>query len=314
VRTTAVVIEEPERLTLRDLALTEPEAGDVTVAVKWSGISTGTERLLFLGQMPPFPGLGYPLVPGYEAVGVVEAAGPASGRTIGEQVFVAGARCFDGVRSLFGSSASRLVVPGARAFPIASRVGQDGVLLALAATAFHAGWSAGATPPDLIVGHGAVGRLLARLAVALGTGPAPTVWETNPARRGGAEGYAVIDPSEDPRRDYRSVYDASGAPGILGQLIGRLGRGGEVVLAGFYHEPVSFDFVPAFLREMRLRVAAEWDPDDLAQVTDLANCGVLRLDGIVSHHVAAEDAPGAYRSAFTDPTCVKMVLDWQEAA
>ena len=35
-------------------------------AHRWSGISTGTERLLFHGRMPAFPGMGYPLVPGYE--------------------------------------------------------------------------------------------------------------------------------------------------------------------------------------------------------------------------------------------------------
>jgi bacteriochlorophyllide a dehydrogenase len=43
----------------------------VVVDVEWSGISTGTERLLFTGRMPPSPGMGYPLVPGYESVGRV---------------------------------------------------------------------------------------------------------------------------------------------------------------------------------------------------------------------------------------------------
>ena len=43
--------------------------------VEWSGISTGTERLLWSGRMPPFPGLGYPLVPGVLLpVGIVTAA------------------------------------------------------------------------------------------------------------------------------------------------------------------------------------------------------------------------------------------------
>ena len=56
-----------------------------------SGISTGTEKLFWSGRMPPFPGMGYPLIPGYEAVGEVVEAGPESGRRAGEHVFVPGA-------------------------------------------------------------------------------------------------------------------------------------------------------------------------------------------------------------------------------
>ena len=53
-------------------------------------------------------------------------------------------------------------------------------------------------------------------------------------------------------------------PSLLDPLIGRLAPGGEIVLAGFYSEPLSFAFPPAFMREARIRVAAEWQPPDLA--------------------------------------------------
>ncbi|MFO0448688.1 MAG: hypothetical protein ACK52I_08500, partial [Pseudomonadota bacterium] len=64
--TLAVVLDEPERLRVDRLRLVPPGPEDVVVDVEFSGISTGTERLLWSGRMPPFPGLGYPLVPGYE--------------------------------------------------------------------------------------------------------------------------------------------------------------------------------------------------------------------------------------------------------
>jgi 3-hydroxyethyl bacteriochlorophyllide a dehydrogenase len=64
--TLAVILEAPERLALRSLEMKPVEAADVVVEIAWSGISTGTEKLLWTGRMPPFPGLGYPLVPGYE--------------------------------------------------------------------------------------------------------------------------------------------------------------------------------------------------------------------------------------------------------
>jgi 3-hydroxyethyl bacteriochlorophyllide a dehydrogenase len=110
----AIILEQPERLSMRSLALTSPQSTDVVVDIAWSGISSGTERLLWEGRMPSFPGMGYPLVPGYESVGrIVDAGADAHGR-IGEWVFVPGANCYEGARGLFGGSASRLVVPSAR--------------------------------------------------------------------------------------------------------------------------------------------------------------------------------------------------------
>jgi bacteriochlorophyllide a dehydrogenase len=303
----AVILAAPEQLSLRSLALNEPTVTDIVVDIAWSGISTGTERLLWSGKMPEFPGMGYPLVPGYESVGrVVDAGADARGR-IGEWVFVPGANCYQGARGLFGGSASRVVLPGARAIPVAESLGANGVLVALAATAYHA--IAGHVLPDLIVGHGVLGRLMARIAVATGATP-PTVWETDAARAQGADGYSVIHPDADERRDYRAIYDASGDGALLDSLITRLTRGGEIVLAGFY-EKLSFNFPPAFMREARLRIAAEFLPSDLEAVTEMVASGALSLDGLITHTTAAAAAADAYPQAFGDPACLKMVLDWK---
>lgn len=313
----AVVLEKPERIAVSRLDLSAASDEDVVVDIEWSGISTGTEKLLWTGDMPSFPGMGYPLVPGYESVGRVREAGPKSGRREGERVFVPGARCFGEVRGLFGGAASKLVVPGTRALPIDERLGEKAVLLALAATAYHAVAATGrpycSAPPELIVGHGVVGRLLARLTVAAGA-PAPVVWETDAERRGGAAGYPVVHPDEDTRRNYRSIYDASGDASILDRLIGRLAPNGEIVLAGFYSAPLSFAFAPAFMREAQIRAAAQWQPADLLVVKQLVETGQLSLDGLITHHASARGAETAYRTAFNDRACLKMVLDWRDCA
>lgn len=307
--TVAVVLQQPEHISLSTLALTPPSAGDVVVEIDFSGISTGTERLLWSGDMPQFPGMGYPLVPGYESVGrVVDARGDTD-LTVGDAVFVPGAKCFGEVRGLFGASASRLVVPAKRVTRIDGQLGDRGILLALAATAYHAMAAPNATPPQCIVGHGMLGRLLARIAVALGH-PSPVVWETNPLRATGAVGYQVVDPTADTRRDYQSIYDVSGDASLLNSLIGRLAPAGEIVLAGFYSAPLSFAFPPAFMREARIRVAAEWQPSDLIATRALVESGRLSLDGLISHRHDAAHATDAYRVAFDDPSCLKMVLNW----
>ncbi|MEO7939439.1 MAG: chlorophyll synthesis pathway protein BchC [Burkholderiaceae bacterium] len=308
-RAMAVVLERPQELVVRGLDLSTPTEDDVVVDIDWSGISTGTEKLLWSGRMPAFPGLGYPLVPGYESVGKVRTAGTRSGRAVGDTVFVPGSSCFGDVKGLFGGAAARLVVPGARALPIDAQFGERGVLLALAATAYHVASAPGAQQPELIIGHGVLGRLLARLAVVAGANP--VVWETNPDRRAGALDYQVIDPATDTRRNYRTICDVSGDSSLLDTLIGRLAPGGEVVLAGFYDVPLSFMFAPAFMREARIRVAAQWQPHDLMAVKDLAESGRLSLEGLITHRAEAADADRAYRTAFGDPSCLKMILDWR---
>lgn len=314
-QTVAVVLEEPEKLALSTLELAEPQDDDLVVDIEWSGISTGTERLLWTGRMPDFPGMGYPLVPGYESVGRVSHAGAKSSHNVGSRVFVPGANCYGDVRGLFGGAAARVVVPGARVVEIDDSVGENGVLLALAATALHALKPGGAELPlpDMIVGHGVLGRLLARLTIALG-GDAPVVWESNPARADGALGYAVLNPDADERRDYATIVDVSGDSDILDSLISRLARGGEIVLAGFYEDRPNFAFPPAFMREARIRIAAEWQPADLVAVQEMVADGRLSLDGLITHRAAATDAADAYRTAFGDADCLKMILDWRNAS
>lgn len=310
--TLAIVLDQPQHLSVRRLDLCDMGEGDVVVDIDWSGISTGTERLLWSGRMPDFPGMGYPLVPGYESVGHVTQAGPAAGLAVGQTVFVPGARCFGDVRGLFGGAASRVVLPGARALRVADDLGERAVLLALAATAHHVSGGLDRPQPDLIVGHGVLGRLVARLAVA--AGGSPVVWETQPDRRVADAGYRVVDPATDSRRDYRCICDVSGDAALLDALIGRLAPGGEVVLAGFYDTPLSFVFVPAFMREARIRVAAQWQPADLLAVRDLAESGALSLDQLITHRQDAMNADSAYRTAFGDPACLKMTLDWRNCA
>ena len=312
-QTNAVILTAPGLLGLDSVGLIPPTADDLVIAISHSGISTGTEKLFWSGQMPPFPGMGYPLVPGYEAAGEVVEAGANTGFKLGERVFVPGASCYDGAFGLFGGSAARLVTKASRVTRIDAGLGAEGALLALAATARHAMAGPGKSVPDLIVGHGVLGRLLARLTIAAGA-PAPTVWEINSDRAMGAVGYEVTTPDADPRRNYTSIYDASGRSDLLNDLVMRLTKGGEIVLAGFYTQPLSFTFPPAFMREARFRIAAEWTADDMVATRSLVESGALSLGDLITHTRPAADATAAYELAFTDPACLKMILDWSGTA
>lgn len=312
----AIVFEAPKSLQVRELELAPMGPLDLEVKVSFSGISTGTERLLWEGTMPPFPGLAYPLVPGYETVGtIVNLGADVSGLQKGDQVFLPGSYAFLGVQNLFGGSGSRLVVPHDRAVKLDPSLGNKGVLLALAATAHHV-FTVGRESthlayPDLIIGHGIMGRLLARMVVAAGK-PAPVVWETQAVRQASALGYDVIHPDQDTRKDYRCICDVSGDASILNRVIPKMAPGGEVVLAGFYKQDLSFAYAPAFMREASIRVAAQWKKHDLDAVVAMFHDGRLPLEGLITHTEKAAQAQQAYEVAFGDPECLKMVIDWRE--
>ena len=313
----AIVFEAPQSIAVRTLELAPMGPRDVEVAVSFSGISTGTERLLWDGTMPPFPGLSYPLVPGYETVGTVAQMGAeVTGLSLGDLVFLPGSYAFQGVQNIFGGSGSRLVVPHERAVKLDAALGVKGVLLALAAAAHHV-FTVGREGlplayPDLIIGHGIMGRLLARMVVAAGK-PAPVVWETQAVRQSGALGYGVIHPDDDARKDYRCICDVSGDSGILNRVIPKMAAGGEVVLAGFYKQDLSFSYAMAFMREASIRVAAQWKKHDLDAVVAMFHNGSLPLEGLITHFETPQRAQQAYEVAFGNPQCLKMVIDWRQA-
>ncbi len=307
----AVVFEEPGKLAIRQVSLNELSPKDCLVDIEWTGISTGTERLLWNGKMPPFPGLAYPLVPGYEAVGRVAVSDENSGIPVGTRVFVPGSTGFADVHGLFGGAAERLIAPSDRLVQVDESLEDEAILLALAATAYHTIDSFGQDRfPDLVVGHGTLGRLIARLVIALG-GDAPTVWEKNPSRLSGSVGYQVIDSGDDPRSDYDAICDVSGDGSLLNDFIQRMLPGGSIVLAGFYDQPLSFNFAPAFIRESCIKIAAQWQTSDLDAVQALIKESKLSLSGLISHRSSASAAAPAYRQAFGDADCLKMVIDWR---
>lgn len=305
----AVVLEKPNELGLKTLQIEEVKSDEILVDIQYSGISTGTERLLYEGRMPDFPGMGYPLVPGYESIGTVEKSGSQSDFLPGEKVFVPGAKCFGDLKSLFGGTASKLVVSSKRVCKVPKETGEEGSLLALAATANHVFSVNGDCKPNIIVGHGALGRLIAKIAVLKGLNP--IVIEANKERRKGNFEYEVIGPLESKKLTGDCVVDASGDSSQLNDLIKFLKPQGEIVLAGFYDKPLSFDFAPAFLREANIRVSAQWTPTDLNIVSGLFATKKINFEDLISHRVAIDSIDSAYEIAFNDSSCLKMIINWK---
>jgi 2-desacetyl-2-hydroxyethyl bacteriochlorophyllide A dehydrogenase len=156
-------VASPGHGEIRPEALPPPSPDDVLVRTLYSGISRGTETLVFGGRVPPseyermrapfqsgeFPG---PIKYGYASVGVVEH-GP--GTLPGRHVF-----------SLFPHQ-TRYVVPATAVHVIPDTVPpQRAVLAANLETAINGVWDASPRIGDrvVVVGAGTVGSLVAWLA------------------------------------------------------------------------------------------------------------------------------------------------------
>ena len=156
-------VAAPGRGEIREEPLPPPSAGEVLVAAEFSGISRGTEALVFQGRVPPseygrmrapfqsgdWPGA---VKYGYASVGRVER-GPAG--LEGRQVF-----------ALYPHQ-TRYVVPAAAVHPLPDRVpAARAVLAANLETALNGVWDAGLNAGDrvAVIGAGTVGCLVAWLA------------------------------------------------------------------------------------------------------------------------------------------------------
>jgi NADPH:quinone reductase-like Zn-dependent oxidoreductase len=151
---------------LREAPLPAPAAGEARVRTLYSGISRGTERLVFQGavgrsewqrmrcpmQEGDFP---FPVKYGYCAVGLVEE-GPAD--LVGRTVF-----CLHPHQDVFHAPADLLAVVPGQVPP------RRATLAANMETALNALWDGGAGPGDsvVVVGAGVVGLLVASLAARL---------------------------------------------------------------------------------------------------------------------------------------------------
>jgi len=237
-------IAEPGRGEIRAEAAAVAGADEVLVRARYSGISRGTEALVFEGRVPPseyarmrapfqaghFPA---PVKYGYASVGVVDAGPPA---LRGQHVFV-----------LYPHQ-TRYVVPAASVHAIPADVpAARAVLAANLETAINVVWDAEVRPGDRVsvVGGGAVGLLVAWLAGRI-PGCDVQLVDRNPTRGPVAAALGVgFAPPESPRREADVVVHASGSPAGLSLALEVAAFEAVVIEASWY----GSDAVPLRLGE-----------------------------------------------------------------
>jgi threonine dehydrogenase-like Zn-dependent dehydrogenase len=232
-RARAFWLRSPGHGEVRDVPLPEPGADDVVVRALFSGVSRGTETLVFRGGVPEsqyaamrapfqegeFPG---PVKYGYLNVGVVEA-GPAA--LLGRTVF-----------SLYPHQ-TRYVVPASAVTPVPEGVpAARAVLAGTVETAVNALWDAAPLIGDRIavIGAGMVG---ASVAAVLARYPAVRVQlvDAEPARAGVAAALGVdFALPEEAAGDCDLVVHASATEAGLARALELLAPEGTVLELSWY--------------------------------------------------------------------------------
>lgn len=228
-------IVAPGRGEIRVEALPPPGPEDVVVRTLHSGVSRGTEALVFHGRVPPeeyqrmrapfqagdFP---VPVKYGYSAVGVVEQGPPALLR---QRVFT------------LSPHQDRVVVPAAQAHLVPAGVpSRRAVLAANLETAVNALWDAALVPGSrvAVVGGGTVGCLVAWLAGRV-PGCAVQLVDVRASRAdvAAALGVSFAGPGQ-ATPDCDVVFHASASGDGLATAIGLAGTEATVVELSWYGE------------------------------------------------------------------------------
>ncbi|SFF39297.1 Threonine dehydrogenase [Actinacidiphila alni] len=330
----ALLITGPGRTELAEVPEPVPAAGEVLLAVEATGLC-GTDLHLVHDGGPESAG---PLIPGHEVVGtLLELGSGVDDLRPGQRVCVdpllacgscrlcrAGRRNLCTRRSAVGITrpggmAERLAVPAAACWPT-TLPPERAVLAEPLACALHGVDRAGVrTGPALVLGAGAMGRLVAAALTARdGAGdpdradapdgtvrdvtdrPGITVADISAervaqARDGGATACLVAELPELPVRRWDLVVDAAGSAHTVALGLARVSRGGTYLQIGVLPRGATVPFTPFDIYDNEIVVTGS---RSVLCTVDRA-VALLERDervgrGLVTHRHRLEDAATAF--------------------
>jgi 2-desacetyl-2-hydroxyethyl bacteriochlorophyllide A dehydrogenase len=313
----AVVIEEPNRVAVKQIADPAPLPGEAVVKVEACGIC-GTDIHVLRGEFAPTR---YPIVPGHEFCGeVVAIGGDVSNVKVGDFVAVDPSlfcgRCRQcragrfnlcenwnaiGVGSANGASAEFVAVPSANAFQLPADLPRHwGALVEPLSCAVH-----GLDMVDirvaedyLIYGAGTMGLLLAQLAKDSGASRVDMV-ERNPkrhdlAKRLAADRIAVSADELERPQGWDVVIDATGVVPAIEDGIRRVARGGTFLMFGVANADATATFSPFRIYNDEIKIVGSMAVlHSFERALALLAKGVIDAEAMITNRFKLDDYLGA---------------------
>jgi 2-desacetyl-2-hydroxyethyl bacteriochlorophyllide A dehydrogenase len=171
----------------------------------------------------------------------------------------------------------------------------------------------------VVIGGGPIGLLVA--LVARETGAAVLLSEVNPGRRGLAEqlGLEVVDPSTvdvSERTHARTagagadvVFEVSGSSAGVAAMTRLAGLRGRIVVVAIFPEPQPVSLFDFFWKELELRGARVYEPEDYERAIALLETGDLPLDRLITSVEPLERLPAVFAEQVHGSAAMKILVD-----
>ena len=340
----AVTFQAPGQVTVEDRPEPEPQSSDdAVVKIEASGIC-GSDLHIYHGRVRVEPGftIGHEFVGTVLAAGEDVTRVSVGDRVLG-CFHTACGTCFFCLRgayhkcdhartfghgttlgSLPGTQAEQALVPNADMTLRRVPAGMTSEVALFAGdvmgTGYHAVQESGVRPGDsvAVLGLGPVGLCAVQVAIAAGAAPVIAVdgvaARLEVARRFGAipvhlteQGPRDVVKRETEGRGVDVAIDAVGHPDALDLAIRLTRKAGTVNAIGVYAERCDVHMGLVWIKALTLEAGPANVISHVDRVLGMLAAGVLDPSPLVTHHLALEDAPGAY-AIYDRREALKIVL------
>lgn len=329
----AVVFTAPGTVEFAQVDCPDPGPDEAIIRVTHSWISNGTEGSYLRGERiagdtarrtgDPYP---FPIVAGYQKIGIVEQIGAdIDDLEPGETVFAAMGRV-EGMFEARGGQVSPSVSSRDQIWKLPDRVDPQACSgLVLTQVGYNCGIRAPVQVGEgaIVIGDGMVGNWAAqtlswRGARVLLVGRHDQRLEKLPA----SPLHHVVNASDgDWTQVARDLFpggvavavDTVGSIAAVEQSMPLMQRYGHIVSAGFYGTEDRLALQPPRNGELSIDLVSGWSKERMDQTLALIAAGPLQTLPLITHHFPARQAVDAWRLLQTrDEPVLGVILDWQE--
>lgn len=327
----AVVFTAPNEVAYQAITCPEPDANDAVVRVTHSWISNGTEGSFLRGERiqgdtayhagDPWP---FPIVAGYQKIGVVESVGAnVTDLEVGETVFTATGKV-DGMYRAMGGQVSPCISPRNQIIKLPTHhdpLAYAGLVLT------QVGYNCGVRPPveigagAVVIGDGMVGQWAAQTLAWRGANVVLVGRHDDRLAKflRGPHRHCINARNTDWVKAVQQMLpdgiqvavDTVGSIDAVEALVGMMNRYGHIVSAGFYGTDDLIGLQQFRDSELSLDFVSGWTRERMLQTRDLITAGYLQTLPLITHHFPAADAAKAWQliEQKREPV-LGVILDW----
>lgn len=105
------------------------------------------------------------------------------------------------------------------------------------------------------------------------------------------------------------VFEVSGAKAAAASMTDLLAIRGRIVVVAIYPKPAEINLFQFFWKELRMRGARVYEPQDYEQALSLLAAGTLPLERLITNTAPLDEIQSAFESLDGDPTGIKVLIE-----